>query len=164
MTRSKSCQGEGGRVVQMDGSEGRQVQRPWARSQGVETRLCDTSVMSREVVWDEDSEVGRGKLTQNLLLVAQLCMTQLCNPMNCSSPGSSVHGIPQAGILEWVSISLSIGPSWPRDWTWVYLYCRQLLYWLSHQGSLLGHRFYFGGNGNPLQYSCLENSMDGGAW
>ena len=36
----------------------------------------------------------------------QSCLT-LCNPLNCSLPGSSVHGILQARILEWVAISLS---------------------------------------------------------
>ena len=40
--------------------------------------------------------------------VAQTCLT-LCNPMACSLPGSSVHGIFQARILEWVAISFSIG-------------------------------------------------------
>ena len=40
------------------------------------------------------------------VLVAQLCLT-LCNPMDCSPPGSSVHGIFQARILEWVAISFS---------------------------------------------------------
>ena len=48
--------------------------------------------------------------------VAKLCLT-LCNPMNCSLPGSSVHGISQAKILEWVAISFSGESSWPRDWT-----------------------------------------------
>ena len=38
-------------------------------------------------------------------------------PMDCSPPGSSVHGIFWARILEWVSISYSRGSSWPRDWT-----------------------------------------------
>ena len=37
--------------------------------------------------------------------------------MDCSPPGSSVHGILQAKILEWVVISFSRGSSWPRDWT-----------------------------------------------
>ena len=41
----------------------------------------------------------------------------LCNPMDCSPPCSSVHGIPQARILEWVAISSSRGSSWPWDWT-----------------------------------------------
>ena len=43
----------------------------------------------------------------------------LCNPKDCSPPGSSVHGIPQARILEWVAISSSRGSSRSRDWTWV---------------------------------------------
>ena len=46
----------------------------------------------------------------------QSCLT-LCNPMNCNLPGSSVHGIFQARILEWVAISFSRGSSWPRDQT-----------------------------------------------
>ena len=48
--------------------------------------------------------------------VAQLCPT-LCDTMNCNLPGSSVHGIFQARILEWVSISFSRGSSQPRDRT-----------------------------------------------
>ena len=39
--------------------------------------------------------------------------------MDCSLPGSSIHGISQARILEWVSISFSRGSSEPRDWTCV---------------------------------------------
>ena len=50
--------------------------------------------------------------------VAQLCPT-LCNPMDCSPPGSSVHGILQARILEWVVITFSRGSSRPRDRTQV---------------------------------------------
>ena len=44
------------------------------------------------------------------VLVAQSCPT-LCHPMDCSPPGSSVHGILQARILEWVAISFSRGSS-----------------------------------------------------
>ena len=40
-----------------------------------------------------------------------------CNPTDCSPPGSSVHGIFQSGILEWVAISFSRGCSQPRDLT-----------------------------------------------
>ena len=47
---------------------------------------------------------------------AQSCPT-LCNPMDCITPGSSVHGIFQARILEWVAISSSRGSSKPRDQT-----------------------------------------------
>ena len=52
------------------------------------------------------------------VLVAQLCST-LYNPMNCSSPDSSVHVTSQARILEWVAMPSSRGSSQPRDWTWV---------------------------------------------
>ena len=53
------------------------------------------------------------------VLVAQSCPT-LCNSMvYCSPPGSSVHEILQARILEWAAISFSRGSSQPRDQTWV---------------------------------------------
>ena len=48
----------------------------------------------------------------------QSCLT-LCNPMNCSLPGSSVHRILQARILGWVAIPFFQGSSWPKDWTHV---------------------------------------------
>ena len=50
--------------------------------------------------------------------VVQSCPT-LCDPMDCSLPRSSVHGIFQARVLEWVAISFSRGSSRPRDQTWV---------------------------------------------
>ena len=46
-------------------------------------------------------------------------MSNSCNPMDCSLPGSSVHGILHARILEWVAISFSRGSSWPRNQTQV---------------------------------------------
>ena len=46
--------------------------------------------------------------------VAQSCPT-LCDPMDCSPPGSSIHGVLQAIILEWVAISFSRGSSQPKD-------------------------------------------------
>ena len=59
--------------------------------------------------------------------VAKLCLT-LCSPMDCSTPGSSVHGISQTRILEWVVISSSRGSSWPRDQTRASFTYRQILY------------------------------------
>ena len=50
--------------------------------------------------------------------VAQSCPT-LSDPMDCSLPGSSVHGIFQAIVLEWIAISFSRGSSQPWDRTWV---------------------------------------------
>ena len=46
--------------------------------------------------------------------VTHLCPT-FCDPMDCSLPGSSIHGIFQARVLEWVAISFSRGSSQPRD-------------------------------------------------
>ena len=50
--------------------------------------------------------------------VAQSCLT-LCDPMDCSLPGSSASGILQARVLEWVALSFSRRSYQPRDWTWV---------------------------------------------
>ena len=52
------------------------------------------------------------------MLVTQFCLT-LCNPMDYSPPGSSVHGIFQARILKWVAIPFSRGFSQTRAWTQV---------------------------------------------
>ena len=51
-----------------------------------------------------------------LMLVSQLCLT-LCDPVDCSLPGSSVHGILQERIPEWVAIPFPRGTSQPRDQT-----------------------------------------------
>ena len=51
--------------------------------------------------------------------VTQSCLT-LCDPIDCSLPGSSIHWIFQARVLEWVAISFSRGSSWPRDRTPVF--------------------------------------------
>ena len=69
---------------------------------------------------------------------AKSCPT-LCSPVDCSPPGSSVHGILQARILEWVAISCSRGSSRPRDGTRVsYVPCsgRWVLYHYRQRGAL----------------------------
>ena len=72
--------------------------------------------------------------------VAQSCLTR-SDPMDCSLPGSFIHGIFQARVLEWGAIAFSGNEGDP--------------------GSILGSGRTPGEvNGNPLQYSCLENSMD----
>ena len=60
-------------------------------------------------------------------ICAQLCLT-LCDPMDCSLPVSSVHGISQARTLEWVVISYSRGSFRPRDQTFISCIGRQILY------------------------------------
>ena len=74
-------------------------------------------------------EKGKGLwlLIWTCCLVAQSCPT-LCDPMDCSLPGSSVHGILQARILEWFAISSSRGSSQLRDQTQVFCIGRQILY------------------------------------
>ena len=84
----------------------------------------------------------------------------------CQGTGSSVHGILQARVLEWVAISFSRGSSWPRDRTQVS--CNAVgFFTVNTPGSQnnLGPANLWGGsgrspgegNGNPLQYSGLEN-------
>ena len=118
--------------------------------------------------------------------VAQSCLT-LCDPMDCSLPGYSVHGIFKTRVLERVAFSFSRGSSQPRDWSQVSGIVGRHFYRLSHQGSPLwaslvaylvkkkkiaGNVGDLGsipglgrsppgeGKGNPLQNSGLENFMD----
>ena len=96
--------------------------------------------------------------------VTQSCLI-LCDPMDCSLPGSSVHGIFQARVLEWVAISFSRGSSWP-DVPWLYatipFYMRDLslhrfweLWILKFPGVLkpIPHRFW----GMTIQLKSLAN-------
>ena len=59
--------------------------------------------------------------SKKYFIFSHVCMLSrvwlFCNPMNCSPPSFSVHGIFQARILEWVAISFSSGSSQPRDQT-----------------------------------------------
>ena len=85
--------------------------------------------------------------------VAQLCLP-FCDPMDCSSPSSSVHGIFQARILECVAIYSFRGSSQTRDWTPVSCFS---LHWqadyllLSHLGSSVHPK----ARGNILQTPCV---------
>ena len=100
-----------------------------------------------------------------LTLVCGSCLVAksfptLCGPLDCSPPGSSVHGISQARPLEWVVISLSRKSSLLRNRT-----CLSCI----ANGFFTTEPAYFffpprEGNGNPLQYSGQENLMDRRAW
>ena len=72
------------------------------------------------------------------------------DPMDCSPPGSSVHGILQARILEWVAIPFSRGSSWPRDWTCVSCIAgrfftiwppRKSIYWMKKWKAQISHKY-----------------------
>ena len=69
-----------------------------------------------------------------------LAMSNSCDPMDYSLPSSSVHGILQARILEWVAIPFSRGSSLPRGWTWVsWIAGRFLTIWVTREvWSMLG--------------------------
>ena len=111
----------------------------------------------------------------------QSCLS-LCDPVDCSPPSSSVYGIPQAWILEWVAMPSSRGSSWPRDRTHIshiYLYLQvgflPLRFPRGSKGKesacnagdlgLIPRLGKFPGEGddNPRQYSCLENSIGRGS-
>ena len=65
--------------------------------------------------------------------VAQSCLT-LCDPMDCSLPGFSIHGIFQARVLEWVAISFSRGSFRPRDQTRVsHIAGRHIAIWATRE-------------------------------
>ena len=104
-------------------SDTRQAAAVAAERHWVSTTLPDSSnagkQLSGENSWQctplfEEWGIYAGKESE----VAQSCPT-LCDPIDCSLPGFSVHGIFQARILEWVAVSFSRGSSQPRDWTQV---------------------------------------------
>ena len=84
--------------------------------------------------------------------VAQSCPT-LCDPTDCSPPGSSVRGILQARVPEWVAIPFSRVSSQPRDRTLVS--CRQILYPLSYREVLTVVLLFFF-HGHLKINSCIE--------
>ena len=121
--------------------------------------------------------------------VVQLCLT-LSDPMDCSPPGSSVHGTFQARVLEWGAVAFSSAlcyvtqnvnqkknPQKGSQKQWNHFYLKILGGFPGGSegkvsagnegdlGSIPGPgRYPREGNGNQLWYSCLENPMDGEAW
>ena len=77
---------------------------PWGRKESDTTEQLSLSLKYSSLV---------------VVLVAQLCPTR-CDPMDYGLPGSSVHGILQARILEWIAIPFSRRSFWPRDQTQVF--------------------------------------------
>ena len=81
-------------------------------------RFYEATVKSFHLILNEIEGLLRVLSRGVCVLVTQSCPT-LCNPKNCSPPGSSVHGILQARMLEWVAIPFSRGSSRPMDQTQV---------------------------------------------
>ena len=88
-------------------------------------------------------------------------MSDPCDPLDCSPPGSSVHGTSQARILEWITISFSRGSSWLRDQTLVsvskghvlFLACLVIIDWMPGIVIILLDVGYFCTGRNILQVS-----------
>ena len=122
----------------LEGIWGKTIQRPiyiWHMNQPSYCELCFSpphiwlNVRLHSPSWNQNPTLSGVALYKlNYLKVSPVhqsvrhsvvCDWHVCNPMDCSPPGSSVHGIFQARILEWVAISSSRGSSQPRDRTWV---------------------------------------------
>ena len=72
------------------------------------------------VIYRCELDIKKAEKKKVKVLATQLCPT-LCDPMNCSPPGSTVHGILQARIIEWAAISFSRDSSHLRNWNRVSL-------------------------------------------
>ena len=81
-----------------------------------------------------------------------LVVSDSVTPMHCSPPGSFLHGILQAGILEWVAISFSKGTFPTQGLNPGLLHCRWVLYQLGHQGSPVS-------TFNDIAFSCIWCSV-----
>ena len=87
----------------------------------VKTNSLKDQKMFQKCIIDELSRFATGKYNSNSR-VSHPVMSRPCDPMDCSPPASTAHGIHQTRILEWGAIPFSRGSSLPRD-----LHCRQVL-------------------------------------
>ena len=77
------------------------------------------------------------------MCVSRSVMSNFCNPMDYSPPGSSVHRILQARILEWVAIPFSRESSWLRDWTCVsHIVGRFFTIWITREDNQCKWAYY----------------------
>ena len=91
--------------------------------------------------------------------VAPSCPT-LCNPMDCSLPGSSIHGIFQSRVLEWVATSFSRRSSRPRNWTRVSrIVGRRFTIWATSEVHQQLRHFHFALGPTVYAASPAANSM-----
>ena len=101
--------------------------------------------------------------TSNVCSVAKSCPS-LCDIMDCSPPGFSVHGILQARILEWVAISFSRRSSWPRDQTHVSCIGRQILYHWATREALVHLKYTHFYRKKIWRIKKKEMGGDGSSW
>ena len=93
----------------------RMVLFSWDRKPPRTVLVVWSNPFTQQVEWHKPREVNWSK--KKKVKVKSSSRVQLCDPMDCSLPGSSAHGIFQARILEWGAISFSRRSSQPRDWT-----------------------------------------------
>ena len=90
--------------------------------------------------WEESWFLSNCKKWSEVKWVPQSCLT-LCDPIDCSLQGSSVHGIFQARVLDWVVTSFSRGSSRPRDRTWAsHIAGRCFTIWATREAPLIAKR------------------------
>ena len=104
--------------------------------------------LGRRQLWPKDPE-----LCVYCFFVTKSCLT-LCDPMDCSLPGCSVHGVLQVRIQEWVAISFSKGSSQCRDQTqvsWVSRIGRRILHqWWERRYHTKNHSLHFQANSTSI--------------
>ena len=132
------------------------MQETWVWSLGQEDPLEEemathSSILALKIPWTEEPgrlhivhrvwRAGHEWTTEYVHIYTRVSISQSCltlwDPLDCSLPGSSIHGIFQARILEWIAISFSRGSSRPSHRIWVSLVAGThfTLYLLSYQGS-----------------------------
>ena len=147
----------------------------WQREFWLQVGLSSESWPSRHDGWNlkKVSTWGQDILLPSLThlpshgVVESLNHVQLfCNPMDCSPPGSSVHGILQTKVLEWVAIYFSRVSSWPRNGTHIFYIGKWILYhWAIREAlTIIMHIYtyaYIYAHINiiqqePIDYSCVK--------
>ena len=116
--------------------------------QKLSNKIQESTVVKTLMPSNEGQRLPERQETNMIMLeseseVAQSCTT-LFDPMDGSLPRSSIHGIFQAKVLEWVAISFSRGSSQPRDQTWVsHIVGRHFTIWATREVMLIGKQYDF---------------------
>ena len=98
----------------------------WTSRQNIMKDIGDLNKMISSLTWWTWISHALSNANRYTCSITQSSPT-FCNPMDCSPPGSSVCGIFQSRILEWVATFYSRGSSQPKDWTHISCIGRQIL-------------------------------------
>ena len=126
----------------------------WHSQNGFPSKLCWKTVHVLNM-----REIATSRLAFALHIARMLSCVSLCDPVDCSLPCSSVHGIFQATIVEWVAISFSRGSSQHRDRTHVSCIGRQILYHWATWEAINPYIFVairYNSNRKIIQRSCFS--------